>query len=178
MLDEQRAVPGTEPAPREITVRTARTRPAAPGGQAGPAADALARAGPRPWARRLGPALMVVIAIALAFQFPLASLWHAQTYRISPHVAAAEAAMARVPDGTTVLTTLDLLAPLAARTDTFWIGNGGNPRTQYIVFDGLDSDYYPTPKSVPAFIASLYPSHTYTEIFSSGDVYVFRLTRS
>ena len=74
-------------------------------------------------ARRYGAAMMVAIAVALAFQFPLSHLWHASTYRISPHVAAAEAAMARVPDGATVLTTLDLLAPLAARTDTFWIGN-------------------------------------------------------
>ena len=85
--------------------------------------------------------------------------------------------MAHVPDGATVLTTLDLLAPLAARTDTFWIGNSGNPQTQYIVFDGLDSDYSPAPANVPAFIASLYPPHTYTEIFASGDVYVFRRTR-
>jgi len=83
-----------------------------------------------------------------------------------------------VPDGATVLTTLDLLAPLAARTDTFWIGNSGNPQTQYIVFDGVDSDYSPAIKDVPAFIASFYPPHTYTVIFSSGDVYVFRLTRS
>ena len=121
--------------------------------------------------------MMVAIAIPLAFQFPLNQLWNAQTYRISPHVAAADAAMARVPDGTSVLTTLDLLAPLAARTDTYWIGNSGNPRTQYIVFDGLDSDYTPAIKNVPAFIASLYPPGTYTEIYSSGDVYVFRLTR-
>jgi uncharacterized membrane protein len=126
--------------------------------------------------RRFGPALMVVIAAILAFQFPLSSLWHPQTYRISPHVAAAEAAMARVPDGATVLTTLDLLAPLAARTDTFWFGNSGNPETQYIVFDGLDSDYSPSIKNVPAFIAGFYPPHTYTQIFASGDVYVFRRT--
>jgi uncharacterized membrane protein len=114
--------------------------------------------------RRFAPALMV------------SSLWHAQTYRISPHVAAAEAAMARVPDGATVLTTLDLLAPLAARTDTFWFGNSGNPQTQYIVFDGLDSDYSPAIKNVPTFIAGFYPPHTYTQIFSSDHVYVFRLT--
>jgi uncharacterized membrane protein len=128
-------------------------------------------------ARRYGAAMMVAIMVPLAFQFPLSQLWNAQTYRISPHVAAAEAAMARVPDGATVLTTLDLLAPLAARTDTFWIGNSGNPQTQYIVFDGLNSDYSPAIKNVPAFIASLYPPHTYTEIFASGDVYVFRRTR-
>jgi uncharacterized membrane protein len=157
----------------------------------GAAMDADAAAGPGAWAsgrrglwraalagaRRYGAAMMVAIAIPLALQFPLDQLWNAQTYRISPHVAAADAAMAQVPDGASVLTTLDLLAPLAARTDTYWIGNSGNPRTQYIVFDGLDSDYSPAIKDVPAFIASLYPSHTYTEIYSSGDVYVFRLTR-
>ena len=155
------------------------------------AMDADAAAGPGAWAsgrrglwraalagaRRYGAAMMVAIAIPLALQFPLDQLWNAQTYRISPHVAAADAAMAQVPDGASVLTTLDLLAPLAARTDTYWIGNSGNPRTQYIVFDGLDSDYSPAIKNVPAFITSLYPSGTYTEIYSSGDVYVFRLTR-
>jgi uncharacterized membrane protein len=150
-------------------------------GAAGPGAWASGRRGP--WraalagARRYGAAMMVAIAIPLAFQFPLNQLWNAQTYRISPHVAAADAAMARVPNGASVLTTLDLLAPLAARTDTYWIGNSGNPRTQYIVFDGLNSDYSPAIKNVPAFIASLYPPHTYTEIYSSGDVYVFRLSR-
>jgi len=149
---------------------------------AGPAGWASGRQGLWPaalaGARRYGAAMMVAIAVPLAFQFPLNQLWNAQTYQISPHVRQAEAAMAQVPDGATVLTTLDLLAPLAARTDTFWIGNSGNPRAQYIVFDGLDSDYSPAPKNIPAFIASLYPPHTYTEIFSSGDVYVFRLTRS
>jgi len=145
---------------------------------AGPAGWASGRRGrwhaAQAGARRYGAAMMVAIAVVLAFQFPLSTLWNASTYRISPHVQAAEAAMAHVPDGATVLTTLDLLAPLAARTDTFWIGNSGNPQTQYIVFDG---GYSPAPANVPAFIASLYPPHTYTEIFAAGDVYVFRRTR-
>jgi uncharacterized membrane protein len=154
------------------------------------AVDALARIGAGPaaaggprdlWraamaaARRHGAAMMLAIAVALAFQFPLSSLWNAQTYRISRHVESADAAMARVPDGATVLTTLDLLAPLAARTDAFWIGNAGNPRTQYIVFDGQDSDYSPPIRDVPAFIARFYPGHSYVQIFRSGSVYVFRL---
>jgi uncharacterized membrane protein len=139
-------------------------------GRRGPWRAALAGA------RRYGAAMMVAIAVPLAFQFPLNQLWNAQTYRISPHVADAEAAMAQVPDGASVLTTLDLLAPLAARTDTYWIGNSGNPQAQYIVFDGVDSDYSPAIKDVPAFIAGLYPPYTYTEIFMSGGVYVFRLT--
>jgi len=123
-----------------------------------------------------GVAMMLAIVVALAFRFPVSNLWNGQTYRISPHVASAEAAMATVPDGATVQTTLDLLAPLAARTDTFWIGNSGNPRTSYIVFDGQNSDYTPAITNVPAFIAQLYPDHAYTQIFDSGDVYVFRLS--
>ncbi len=127
-------------------------------------------------ARRYGAAMMLAITVPLAFQFPLSTLWSAQSYRISSHVKSADAAMAKVPDGATVQATLDLLAPLAARTDTFWIGNSGNPKTQYIVFDGLNSDYSPAISNVPAFIAQLYPGHSYTLIFQSGDVYVFRRT--
>ena len=59
-----------------------------------------------------------------------------------------------------------------------WIGNAGNPRTQYIVFDGQDSDYAPPIRDVPAYIARFYPSYTYTQIFHSGSVYVFRKTRA
>jgi hypothetical protein len=137
-------------------------------GRRGPRRAALAAA------RHYGAAMMLAIAVPLAFQFPLSKLWNAQTYQIGPHVAAAQAGMAKVPDGATVQTTLDLLAPLAARTDTFWIGNSGNPRTQYIVFDGLDSGYSPAITNVPAFIARLYPHHAYAQIFQAGDVYVFR----
>ena len=82
--------------------------------------------------------------------------------------------MAVVPDGATVLTTLDLLAPLAARTDTFWIGNSGNPVTQYVVFDGDDSGYSPAPANVPQFVAGMYPHDGYIQVFSRDNVYVFR----
>ena len=87
--------------------------------------------------------MMAAIAIALAFQFPLNDLWHSSTFQIDAHVQAADAAVAVVPDGATVQTTLGLLAPLAARTDTFWIGTAGNPLTQYVVFDNDDSGYSP-----------------------------------
>jgi uncharacterized membrane protein len=125
-------------------------------------------------ARRYGAAMMLAAAVALAFQFPLSALWNGQTYLISPHVAAANAAMANVPDGATVQTTLDLLASLAARTDAFWIENGGNPPTQYIVFDNPNSGHSPPITNVPAYIASLYPAERYTQVYSAGDVYVFR----
>jgi uncharacterized membrane protein len=123
---------------------------------------------------RHGAAMMAAVAVALAFQFPVSNLWHGSTYTISPQVAADNAAMAVVPNGATVQTTLNLLAPLAARTDTFWLGNAGNPLTQYIVFDGKNSGYSPAPASVPAFIHDLYPTAGYQQIFTRSDVYVFR----
>jgi uncharacterized membrane protein len=124
-------------------------------------------------ARHAAP-MMAAVTVALAFQFPLSYLWQGSTYTISPHVAADNAAMAVVPDGVTVQTTLNLLAPLAARTDTFWIGNAGNPLTQYLVFDGKNSGYSPVPANIPAFIAHLYPTAGYQQIFDRDDVYVFR----
>ena len=143
------------------------------------AADA---GGPRfgPWIAlrgglaRHGAPMMAAVAVALVFQFPLSTLWHGSTYAISPQVAADDAAMAVVPDGATVQTTLNLLAPLAARTDTFWMGNAGNPLTTYLVFDGKNSGYSPAPSNVPAFIAGLYPDAGYTQVFERSDVYVFR----
>jgi uncharacterized membrane protein len=126
-------------------------------------------------AARHGAAMMAAVAVALAFQYPLSGLWNGQTYEIGPHVAADEAAMAMVPSGATVTTTLSLLAPLSARCDTFWIGNAGNPATQYIVFDGPNSGYSPNVANVPAFMKQLYPNATYQLIFTDDQVYVFRL---
>jgi uncharacterized membrane protein len=127
-------------------------------------------------AQRYGPAMMVAVALPMAFQYPLSNLWRGQTYTISAHAAADNAAMAKVPDGATVLSTLNMLAPLAARTDTYWIGNRGNPNTQYIVFDGPNSGYSPPITNVPAFIGDLFPSHAYQQIFADDGVYVFRRT--
>ena len=123
---------------------------------------------------RHGAAAMLAIAAALVFQFPLSDLWNPQTYTIGPHVAAARAAMARVPDGATVATDLDLLAPLAARTDTFWLGNfGTNPATAYIVFDTQSTDWQPPPTNVLRFVDSLTHGTAYRQVFVRDGVYVF-----
>jgi uncharacterized membrane protein len=123
---------------------------------------------------RYGPGLMLGAAAALAFQFPLSQLWTPQTYTIDPHVAAARAAMAKVPDGATVATDLDLLAPLAARTDTFWLGNfSTNPATRYIVFDTASTDWQPPPANVLSFVEGLNHGARYRQIYRSDGVYVF-----
>jgi uncharacterized membrane protein len=167
---------------RSRQVRSASSNSAAVDGPAvdGPAVGGPAVGGPAGWREALrgaidrhGAAAMLAIAVALVFEFPVSNLWEPPTYRLDAHVTEANAAMALVPDGATVTTTLDLLAPLAARTDTFWIGNPGNPNTAYIVFDGTNSGYSPGPANIPAFVASQHPGATYNVIYDTGNVYVF-----
>ena len=123
---------------------------------------------------RVLPGLMLVIAVGLASQFPLRNLWHPQTYQISQQVRAEDAAMARVPAGTTVEATLTMLAPLAARDDTYWIGTTGNPAPRYIVFDELDSGWNPPPSNPLRFVDQRHPGATYRQIYENDFVYVFR----
>ena len=123
---------------------------------------------------RYGAAVMVVIAGWLAFRFPLDTLWSAQTYDITSHVSAEDAAMARVPDGVTVEATLAMLAPLAARDDTYWIGSYPNPAPDYVVFDTDNSGWSPPPANVLAFIEQRHPGWAYLRIFTDDGVDVFR----
>ncbi len=130
--------------------------------------------GPDLPATRIVPGLMLVIAVALAGQFPLRNLWQPQIYQTSPHVRGEDAAMARVPAGTTVEATLTMLAPLAARDDTYWIGNAGNPAPRYIVFDELDSGWNPSPSNPLTFVDQRHPGAAYRQIYLNNFVYVFR----
>jgi uncharacterized membrane protein len=123
---------------------------------------------------RFSPAVMLAVAVLLAFRFPLDGLWNPGTYTINQHVRAENAAMAKVPDGATVETTLTMLAPLAARTDTYWIGTFPNPPPQYIVFDDSDSGWNPNPQNALAFVEARHPGTTYRQIFLANEVYVFR----
>ncbi len=120
------------------------------------------------------PALMLVIAAVTALWFPLSGLWQAQTYQISAHVRGEDSALARVPGGTTVEATLTMLAPLAARDDTYWIGNAGNPAPRYVVFDELNSGWNPPPGDPLTFVEQRHPGATYRQVYESNFVYVFR----
>ena len=58
-----------------------------------------------------------------------------------------------------------MLAPLAARDDTYWIGNTGNPAPRYIVFDELNSGWNPPPSSPLTFVEQRHPEATYRQIY-------------
>ena len=122
---------------------------------------------------RYAAIVMVVIAGWTAFRVPLDGLWNSQTYAITPHVSAEDAAMAKVPDGVTVESTLTMLAPLAARDETYWIGTSPNPAPQYIVFDNDDSGWAPA-SNVLQFVEQRHTGYEYARIFLDNNVYVFR----
>jgi uncharacterized membrane protein len=125
---------------------------------------------------RYGGVAMLAIAAWLAFQFPLATLWSSVTYQIGPHVVAEQQALAKVPPGTTVESTLSTLAALAARDNTFWVGSTGDPSPRYVVFDQTNSGYSPTPTDVLGFVDSQHNGDSYRQVFADDGVYVFRLT--
>ena len=124
-----------------------------------PGAAAPAHPASRPGGRvtRYAAVAMAAIAALLAFMFPLAGLWSPATYQVTPHVRAEREALALIPAGTTVESTLTTLAPLAARDTTYWIGTAGNPVPRYIVFDADNSGYAQPPTDVPGFINGRYP---------------------
>jgi len=152
-----------------------RARPAGPG-PAGAAAPAHPASCPGARVTRYAAVAMAAIAALLAFMFPLAGLWSSQTYQVTPHVRAEREALTLVPAGTTVESTLTMLAPLAARDTAYWIGTAGNPAPRYIVFDADNSGYAQPPTNVPGFINSRYPGVTYQMTYKSDGVYVFLRT--
>jgi len=127
-------------------------------------------------ARWVAPGVMVALAVAILPKFPLSGVWQPPTYQIGLHVQAEDAALARVPDGTTVEATLTMVAPLAARDDTYWIGTAGNPAPRYIVFDSTNSGWSPAPADPLAFVEQRHPGTTYQQVFLDNGVYVFRQT--
>ncbi len=145
------------------------------------AVDALSRIrarGDQPWrvvaTKWAAPAVMLAISLAILPSFPLSGVWQLPTYQIGLHVQAEDAAMARVPAGTTVEATLTMVAPLAARDDTYWIGTAGNPAPRYIVFDSTNSGWSPQPADPLAFVEGRHPGTRYQQIFLDNGVYVFR----
>ena len=140
---------------------------------AAPPAHAASRSGGRVTRYAV---VMAAAAALLALGFPLARLWNPATYQVTPHVRAEREALTLVPAGTTVESTLTMLAPLAARDTAYWIGTAGNPAPHYIVFDADSSGYAQPPANVPGFINGRYPGVTYQMTYKSDGVYVFLRT--
>ena len=131
---------------------------------------------PRRWARavsaamsRHGATAMLAVAFALVPQFSYNQLFDPNTFTFDARTQALSRAMAVVPDGVTVETTINMLAPLGARDDAFWVGNPNPPvPPQYIVFDQVVSGFSPPISDVPGFEKQRYPAATYKVVYQDG----------
>lgn len=127
----------------------------------------------RPLALWLGshaPAMMAAVAVALAFQTPLAGLWNPQTYQVPAHIRAGNVAQRLIPSGATVEATLGQLAPLAARCDARWWGQSA---PQYILFDPAPGEWWEW-KVPPTTITGRHPGVRYRPVFQRDGVWLFK----
>jgi uncharacterized membrane protein len=139
----------------------------------------------RRWARgvsaamsRHGAVAMLAVAVAIVPQYAYNQLFDPNTFTFNARTQALGQAMAQVPDGVTVETTINMLAPLAARADAFWVGNPvpADP-PQYVVFDQVVSGFSPQIGDVPGFERQRYPAARYTVIYHD-DFGIFVLRRT
>lgn len=120
------------------------------------------------------------IAVAAAFVLPFYALGHAfGALPYAPgalHLAALHHAEDEVPAGESVEAGLDVLAPLAAKADAYWIGNALiDPAPDYVVFDGPASGEDLAPGQMVAMVDAWHPLASYTVLSSGDGVYVLRL---
>ena len=121
---------------------------------------------------------MLAVGVALSQEFPLQDLWQATTWSASPRAKAIKAGEAAVPDGVTVETTIDMLAPLAARTDALWIGNANDLDVpEYQAFDLGQGDWDGAP-TADVYAIQRHPNYSWVQVYTDTvhDVYVFKRT--
>jgi uncharacterized membrane protein len=137
----------------------------------------------RRWARgvsgamsRHGAVAMLAVSLALVQQFPFNQLFDPNTFTFDARTQALSHAMSLVPDGVTVETTINMLAPLSARDDAFWVGNPAAPTApEYVVFDQVVSGFSPAISDVPGFEQQRHPGTTYKVVYQDGfGIYVLR----
>jgi uncharacterized membrane protein len=139
----------------------------------------------RRWARgvsgamsRHGAVAMMAVAFALIPQFSYNQLFDPNTFTFDPRTDALSHAMSLVPDGVTVETTINMLAPLSARDDAFWVGNPAAPvAPQYVVFDQIVSGFSPPITDVKGFEQQRHPGAKYDVVYQDGfGIYVLHRT--
>ncbi|MGH6654966.1 MAG: DUF2079 domain-containing protein [Actinocrinis sp.] len=125
---------------------------------------------------RHGAVAMLAVAFALVPQFAYNELFDSNTFTFDARTQALSHAISLVPDGVTVETTINMLAPLSARDDTFWVGNTAPAvPPEYVVFDQVVSGFSPPINDVVGFYKQRYPNTTYTVVSSDGfGIYVLR----
>lgn len=143
--------------------------------------DALGRmhGSPRTWVRAYAvrvPAVVATVAVMLVAHFPFRDFANPSTYRDRERQAAAEQALARVPDDVVVASDQALLPYIATRAKRlFLLGNTGSFRPDYLIVDTEEWTRDPGHEQDPArWSNSLYRDASYQMIFSREGYIVFR----
>ena len=137
--------------------------------------DAAAVAPPwwRRWAHaasramgRHGAVAAMAASMAMVPQFAFAQFFDPSTFSFDARTAELRHAVSLVPSNVTVEGTINVLAPLAAKDDAFWIGNVGNPAVQYVVLDTVASGFSQTITDPVQFVEQRHPGTVYTVVWS------------
>jgi len=129
----------------------------------------------RLWARyvsasmgRHGAVAMMAAVFAMIPQFAFNQFFSPSTFTFDARTTELRRAAAFVPDDVTAEGTMNVLAQLAAKDDTFWIGNGGNPPVQYVVLDTVVSGFSGTIGDPVQFVESRHPGVDYKVVWSDN----------
>jgi len=114
---------------------------------------------------RRAPAIVLIVAVALLPQLPLAKLLHPAESFPTQRAAAANAALARIPDGAVIVSDVGLMNYLVDHSTVYWVGNA-NPVPDYIVVDlaagGLPAEW----TSVAVAARAMHPDARFRTVFS------------
>jgi uncharacterized membrane protein len=137
------------------------------------------------WGRTVGDAqirhaavAMLAVGVVLTQQFPLQDLWQSTTWQPSARAKAIKAGERAVPDGVSVETTIDMLAPLAARDDALWIGDANDLDVPvYQAFDLGPGDWNGA-TTAEGYATQRHPTYAWAQVYADtvNDVYVFKRT--
>jgi uncharacterized membrane protein len=115
---------------------------------------------------RHGAVAMLAASAAMVPQFAFNQFFSPDTFTFNARTSDLRYAVSIVPANVTVESTINVLAPLAAKDDAFWIGNSGNPAAQYVVLDTVVSGFSGTISDPVAFVEQRHPGATYRVIWS------------
>ncbi|MEO6943454.1 MAG: DUF2079 domain-containing protein [Lacisediminihabitans sp.] len=128
----------------------------------------LARRSHHHWLRvygRITVPMTVAFALVLLPQQPLAELVRPDSYAAAP--SGAVAAMKVIPRDATVDSDLTYLAYLASRTMVYWLGNPGNPATDYVILDRNSGSWGGNPpQDVVSFAETSFTGTNYRLVYA------------
>ena len=124
---------------------------------------------------RHGAVAMMAAVVAMVPQFAFNQFFSPSTFSFDARTSELRHAVSLVPSNVTVEGTINVLAPLAAKDDAFWVGNVGNPAVQYVVLDTVASGFAQTISDPIQFVEQRHPGTVYAVVWSdSYGIYVLR----